>query len=152
MILEDMYVIFSVRPFHRNIARTILKAPKYYFYDTGQVIGDIGIKLENATACALLKEAHYLEDCYGEEVKLHYLMTKDGREIDFFVVRNDVPLLMAEVKWADGSPSSNFSIFEKYFPGVKKVQIVGKLDREKTYLDGTEIRAAHHWLSEFSLL
>ncbi len=54
-ILENMYVIFKVGPFHRNIARSILKAPKYYFYDTGQVIGDSGIKLENLTACALLK-------------------------------------------------------------------------------------------------
>lgn len=83
MILENMYVIFRVGTFHHNIARSILKAPKYYFYDTGQVIGDSGIKLENLTACALLKEIHYLEDCYGEQVQLHYLMTKDGREVDF---------------------------------------------------------------------
>ena len=152
MILENMYVIFRVGPFHRNIARSILKAPKYYFYDTGQVIGDLGIKLENLTACALLKETHYLEDCYGEQVQLHYLMTKDGREVDFFITRNDAPFLMAEVKWADSSPNSNFSIFDKYFPGVKKVQIVGKLDREKTYPDGTEIRSAHNWLADLTLI
>jgi len=59
-ILENMYIIFRIGPFHRNIARSILKAPKYYFYDTGQVIGDSGIKLENLTACALLKEIHYI--------------------------------------------------------------------------------------------
>ncbi|MBU0698539.1 MAG: ATP-binding protein [Proteobacteria bacterium] len=150
-ILENMFVIFRVGPFHRNIARSILKAPKYYFYDTGQVIGDSGIKLENLTACALLKEIHYLEDCYGEQVQLHYLMTKDGKEVDFFITRSEAPFLMTEVKWADSSPSSNFSIFDKYFPGVKKVQIVGKLDREKTYPDGTEIRSAHNWLSDLTL-
>jgi len=152
MILENMYVIFRVGTFHHNIARSILKAPKYYFYDTGQVIGDSGIKLENLTACALLKEIHYLEDCYGEQVQLHYLMTKDGREVDFFITRNNTPFLMAEVKWADSSSSSNFAIFDKYFPGVKKVQVVGKLDREKTYPDGTEIRSAHNWLADLSLL
>jgi predicted AAA+ superfamily ATPase len=150
-ILENMYVIFKVGPFHRNIARSILKAPKYYFYDTGQVIGDSGIKLENLTACALLKEIHYLEDCYGEQPQLHYLMTKDGKEVDFFITRNEAPFLMAEVKWADSSPSRNFSIFDKYFSGVKKVQIVGKLDREKTYPDGTEIRSAHNWLADLTL-
>jgi len=58
---------------------------------------------------------------------------------------------MTEVKWADSNPSSNFSIFDKYFPGVKKVQIAGKLDREKTYPDRTEIRLAHNWLANFSL-
>jgi predicted AAA+ superfamily ATPase len=150
-ILENMYIIFRVAPFHRNIARSILKAPKYYFYDTGQVIGDAGIKLENLTACALLKEIHYLEDCYGEQAQLYYLMTKDRREIDFYVTRNEEPFLMVEVKWADSVPTGNFSIFGKYFPGVKKVQIVGKLDREKTYKDGTEIRAAHSWLANLTL-
>ena len=150
-ILENMYIIFRIGPFHRNIARSILKAPKYYFYDTGQVIGDSGIKLENLTACALLKEIHYIEDCYGEQAQLYYLKTKDSKEIDFFVTRNEAPFLMTEVKWADSAPSRNFSIFGKYFPRAKKVQIVKKLDREKTYPDGTEIRSAHNWLADFSL-
>nr|HDN00718.1 ATP-binding protein [Deltaproteobacteria bacterium] len=150
-ILENMYIIFRVGPFHRNIARSILKAPKYYFYDTGQVIGDSGIRLENLTACALLKEIHYIEDCYGEQAHLYYLKTKDSREIDFFITRNEVPFLMIEVKWADSTPNRNFSIFGKRFPGVQKVQIVKKLDREKTYPDGTEIRSAHNWLADFSL-
>ena len=151
-ILENMYVIFRVGPFHRNIARSILKAPKYYFYDTGQVIGDSGIKLENLTACALLKEIHHIEDCYGEQAQLYYLKTKDSREIDFFITRNEAPFLMIEVKWADSSQSRNFSIFGKRFPGVKKVQIVKNLNREKTYPNGTEIRSAHTWLSDFSLI
>jgi predicted AAA+ superfamily ATPase len=150
-ILENMYIIFRVKPFHRNVARSILKAPKYYFYDTGQVVGDSGIKLENLTACALLKEIQYLEDCYGEQMTLYYLRTKDSREIDFLIIRDEAPLLMIEVKWADSIPCRNFSIFSKYFPGVKKVQIVRKLDREKTYPDGTEIRLAHNWLADFSL-
>ncbi|PQP34432.1 ATPase, partial [Desulfobacteraceae bacterium SEEP-SAG9] len=128
-ILENMYIIFKVRPFHSNIARSILKAPKYYFYDTGQVIGDVETKLENLTACAFLKEIHYLEDCYGDQLRLYYLMTKDGKEIDFFITRNEKPLLMAEVKWAESNPSRNFQIFDKYFPQAKKIQITGRLDR-----------------------
>jgi len=68
----------------------------------------------------LLKEIHYLEDCYGEQAQFHYLMTKDRREIDFYVTRNEEPFLMAEVKWADSVPTGNFSIFGKYFPGFSK--------------------------------
>jgi predicted AAA+ superfamily ATPase len=150
-ILETMYVVFSVRPFHRNIARSLLKAPKYYFYDTGQVLGHKGVKLENLTACALLKEIHFLEDCFGEWLRLHYLKTKNDREIDFFVSRDDVPLMLVEVKWADGNLSRNFSVFEKYFPGIKKVQIVKELAREKTYPGGAEVRLAANWLADFSL-
>jgi len=114
-ILENMYIIFRIGPYHQNIARSILKAPKYYFYDTGQVIGDSGTKLENLTACALLKEIHYTEDCYGEEAQLYYLKTKNNSEIDFFVIKDEAPFLMVEVKWADDTLSRNFSIFSKYF-------------------------------------
>ncbi|MBT3256946.1 MAG: ATP-binding protein [Deltaproteobacteria bacterium] len=151
-ILENMYIIFRVGPYHRNIARSILKAPKYYFYDTGQVIGNSGIKLENLTACALLKEIHSMADCFGDEAQLYYLKTKNNREIDFFITRDEAPFLMIEVKWADDTLSRNFSVFSKYFPGTKKVQIVKNLQREKTYPDGTEIRSAHNWLANFYLI
>jgi len=103
------------------------------------------------TACGLLKEIHYVEDCFGEQVSLFYLKTKDNKEIDFLVIRDEAPVLMIEVKWADNTLNPNFSIFSKHFPNIKKIQIVGKLKREKTYPDGTEIRSAHNWLANFSL-
>jgi predicted AAA+ superfamily ATPase len=150
-ILENMYVIFRVGPHHRNIARSILKAPKYYFYDTGQVLGDAGVKLENLTACALLKEIHFLEDCFGQQMELSFLKTRDGREIDFLVQNDGKPFAMIEVKWSDDTRSSNFPIFDRYLGDVKKIQLVKDCSREKTYPDGTEVRKAHKWLTSFSL-
>jgi len=150
-VLELMYVIFKVTPFHKNISRSLLKAPKYYFYDTGQVLGDSWTKLENLVACSLLKEIHFREDCFGEEWNLFYLRDKDGREIDFLITQNDMPSLMVEVKWSDANLSSNFSHFERYFTAIHKLQLVKKLNREKTYSDGAQIRMAHKWLAEVSL-
>jgi predicted AAA+ superfamily ATPase len=150
-ILENMYVLFRVPPFHRNVARSILKAPKFYFYDTGQVIGDSGVRLENLTACAILKEIHYLADCHGADMQLFYVRTKDGKEIDFLVTRQSTPACLLEVKWAEIRPSVNFRALAGFFPEAKKVQIVKELDREKTYPDGLEIRSAPDWLATFSL-
>lgn len=150
-ILENMYVIFKVSPFHKNVARSIQKAPKYYFYDTGQVVADQGIRLENLVACALKKEIHFREDCYGEERSLYYLRNKDGKEIDFFITADGNPSHMIEVKWKDGNLSSNFDLFGKYFPQTKKIQLAKALAREKTFPNGAEIRLAHRWLSELSL-
>ena len=150
-ILENMYVLFSVPPFHKNIARAIQKAPKFYFYDTGQVLGDPGVKLENAVACAIQKELHFREDCLGEEGKLYYLKDKDGREIDFCITANNAPSLLVEVKWKDGSLSPNFETFGKFFPGIKMIQVSKILDREKTYPNGAELRTASKWLSELDL-
>jgi uncharacterized protein len=147
-ILERLYVVFKVPPFHRNISRSILKAPKYYFYDTGQVNNEPGMRLENLVACALLKEMHFREDCLGEKWNLCFLKNKDGREIDFLLTKNEKPALMLEVKWSDGERSPNFSFFEKYLAGTKKIQIVKELKREKTYPDALEIRTTHSWLSE----
>ena len=148
--LENMYIVFRVVPFHENIARSLLKSPKYYFYDTGQVIGDDGLKLENLTACALLKEIHYREDCLGERLNLFYLRTKDGKEIDFFVTRNEKPQLMLEVKWADQNIRPNFAIFSKYFPESAKIQISKNIKKEKSFSDGSEIRLAHNWLAKLN--
>jgi predicted AAA+ superfamily ATPase len=61
-ILENLCVIFGVRPYHRNVARSLLKEPKYYFYDIGAVEGDIGVRLENTVALGLLREMHLLKD------------------------------------------------------------------------------------------
>ncbi len=150
-ILENMYVLFKVPPFHKNIARAIQKAPKFYFYDTGQVLGEQGIKLENAVACAIHKELHFLEDCLGESGNLYYVKNKDGKEIDFCVVKDNTPVLLVEVKWNHSSLSPNFEIFRKFFPHAKMVQISRKLDREKTFPNGAEIRRAARWLSELNL-
>jgi len=150
-MLETLYVVFKIFPFHKNISRSILKSPKYYFFDNGQVIDEPGLKLENLVACSLLKEIHFREDCMGEKWDLYYLRNKDGREIDFFVTKGERPALMIEVKWSDEERSSNFSSFEKYLAGAKKVQIVKELKREKTYPDGTEIRSAQNWLSYVNL-
>ncbi|MBN1410928.1 MAG: ATP-binding protein [Spirochaetales bacterium] len=148
-ILENLYIIFPVRPYAKNISRSLLKEPKYYFYDSGQVQGDPGVKLENIVACALLKEIHYLEDCRGISGSLRYLRTKDGKEIDFVAFIGDEVYLI-EVKYSDDSLSRNFKYFENFFPNAKKFQLVRNIDREKTYPDGTEICNVIPWLTRIT--
>jgi len=148
-LLEDLYVIFRVTPYHKNIARGILKEPKFYFYDTGMVAGSDGIELENLVACAMLKEAHRCQDVEGENIGLHYIRNKDGQEIDFLVTHENVPNQLVEVKWADGSLSPHF---KRFLPeaDLKRVQVVGQLGRSKSFPTGERIEPAHKFLSELS--
>jgi hypothetical protein len=150
-ILENLYVIFKVTPYSKKMRNTILKAPKYYFYDNGQVEGDMGVKLENMVACALYKELHYLEDCYGDDIALHFLRTKRGEEIDFLVVINNKPVRLIEVKWSDHHWSKSFSRFEELFTNVSKIQIVGEIQKEKTFSHLSEVRMAAPWLANLKL-
>ena len=144
-LLENMYVVFKILPFHKNIARANLKKPKYYFYDTARASGE-GPRLENLVACSLLKECHFRQDCLGENWELYYLGKKGGIEIDFVITRDDIPQIIVETKLSDNAPSKNFKSVEKELAGVKKIQLVKNLEREKTYPNGLEIRSLENWL------
>jgi predicted AAA+ superfamily ATPase len=130
-ILEDLYVIFPVRPYSRQIARSILKEAKYYFFDTGAVSSGSGGRLENMVALALLKELHYLEDTNGSKVSLHYLRDKEGREVDFLALVDGRPVLMAEVKEGDDSFAKSIFHFKSFLPAAAPYQAVLNLRRPK---------------------
>lgn len=148
-LLEDLYVIFRVTPYHKNIARGILKEPKFYFYDTGMVTGSDGIKLENLVACAMLKEIHRCQDVEGANLDLHYIRNKDGQEIDFLLTDENVPKQLIEVKWADDSLSPHFKKFLSGVP-LKRVQVVGQLGQSKSFPTGERIEPAQKFLSKLS--
>ncbi len=152
MMLENLYVIFKVPPYHKNIARALLKEPKYFFYDNGRVGNDNGARLENIVACALHKELNFITDTTGAETQLHFLRTKDGKEIDFLILIDNKPVLAIEVKWADEDLSPSFKYFAEYLPQCPGIQLVKELKREKTYSNGFAVRDVVQWLTTIPLL
>lgn len=149
-ILESLYIIFLVRPFHKNIARAIRKEPKLYFYDTGLVIGDEGVRLENTVALSLLKHVHFINDTKAKELSLCYLRNKEGQEVDFAFVEGQRLAELIEVKRADPSPSRSLAYFrDRFSPDARCVQAVMHLRRER-HIDGIEIRDAAEYLAELS--
>jgi predicted AAA+ superfamily ATPase len=146
-ILEALYVIFLVRPYHRNVARAILKEPKVYFFDTGYVIGDEGIKWENACATMLLKHSDYQQDVLGRESSLHYLRTKDGAEVDFVLCEGGDPTYLIECKHADNRPGPMLIKFAGLFPQAQTIQLVREL-RQDEYRRPVSILSGAKWLAE----
>ncbi|MDC7220009.1 MAG: ATP-binding protein [Spirochaetales bacterium] len=130
-ILESLYIIFLIRPYHRNIARSLLKEPKVYFFDTAYIKGDEGVKLENTVACGLLKNCHYEYDVNGNRMGLYYLRTKDKKEVDFLISRDDVAEEMIEVKLSNKSHSPSLRYFKERYPDIKAVQLVKNLALEE---------------------
>jgi hypothetical protein len=149
-IFESLYIVFKVSPFSKKIARSILKEPKVYFYDNGLVIGDEGIKFENFSACSLLKNVLGRNDYLGKNEKLHYLRTKEDREVDFALVSNDSEIIeIIEAKLSDGDLSKNLKYFsDKY--SLPATQIVKNLKREKQ-LGRIKIVKAENYLQELFL-
>lgn len=148
-ILEALFIVFSVSPYSKNIARSLLKEPKIYFYDTGLVQGDDGAKLENLVAIGLLKHAFGKTDSLGQEITLHYLRTKEGCEVDFALASAGVLEVMIEVKLSDAAPAKSLIKFcEKY--GYPACQIVKSL-RHEYQQKGVRILKAEQFLSNLFL-
>jgi predicted AAA+ superfamily ATPase len=148
-ILEALYVVFTVRPYSRNIARALLKEPKVYFFDTALVNAGEGARFENACAAMLLKHVHYLQDVAGRRLALNYVRDKEGREVDFVVCESDEPIGFAECKLADASISPYLATLSERFPAAGAVQLVRDL-RQPEQRGRVAVEPAARWLAELS--
>src|SRR3989339_688633 len=128
-IIEKMYIAFCVYPFTKKIPRSILKPAKVYFFDNADVLADEGARLENLIAAMLLKRIHFLEDYHGFRCALHYIRDKEGREIDFAVIKEGVLESLIEVKLNDEKPSKALQYYTQKLKPKKSIQIVGNLKR-----------------------
>ena len=131
-ILEALYIVFRITPFSHNIARSLLKEPKIYFFDTGLIKGDNGCKFENLVAVCLLKHVLAKIDYQAKPYSLCYLHTKEQQEVDFALVHDDQIEKIVEVKFKNHQISPHLHYFhEKYH--LPALQVVKDLKRE--YVD-----------------
>jgi len=129
-VFEALYIVFRVTPFSKHISRSLLKSPKLYFYDTGLVIGDNGAQFENLMALSLHDRVTQDFDRLGRRSELHYLKTKEKKEVDFCLVADGKPVQLIEAKVSDPSLSSHLIYYaEKY--GIPASQIVWHLKNER---------------------
>lgn len=127
-LLEAFYIVFTVTPFVRNVAKAILKEPKIYFYDTGQVTDKGGARLENLVALHLLKRNQFLEDTQGKKMGLHYLKDKTQREVDFVTLDNKNLEWLIEIKSSDQQFSKSLVHFSEKLAPKQSFQLVRNLN------------------------
>ena len=148
-LLEALFLVFRVPPFSRDIARSLLKEPKIYFYDTAMVNGDAGARLENLVAVSLLKDLLGRNDYLGERWRLHYLRTKEGRETDFALIKDERIHQIIECKSSDGRPDKNLFHFSSKY-SLRAIQLVGNL-RNDQMVRNIEMRNTGRFLEELFL-
>ncbi len=148
-ILQALYIVFAIQPWHHNIARAILQTPKVYFFDTGLVRGDAGVRFENAVAAMLLKHVHFRQDAQGKNIGLHYIRTKDGAEVDFALSEENRLTHLVECKLSDKAPHRALTRFANHFAEAEAVQIVYDL-RQEEHRAPVHILDAANWLRGLS--
>jgi len=106
-VLEGYYYCYRIRPWYKNIATALRKEPKTYLWDWSK-IDDKGKRHENFVASQLLKYVHWLTDLGYGDYQLHYLRTKDQKEVDFIVTENNQPWFLVEVKSSSSQPLNKY--------------------------------------------
>lgn len=129
-LLDQTFVTYALKPWHRNISKRLVKSGKIYFYDVMllcHLLGQspqflaknsphrFGHVLENFVLSELLK-AKYSS---LKEVKIRFYRSSEGKEVDF-VLEWEGKLIAIEVKHAE-------MVTEKDLAGIKELeQLVGE--------------------------
>lgn len=123
-VLESFYYCFSVRPWTKNISRSLIKNPKLYLWDWS-MIKDEGAKHENFIASHLIKAVHFWTDYGFGDYKLYYCRDKNQREVDFLIAKNDKPWIIIEAKSSASEPlSPNLKMFHSILGTEHAFQVV----------------------------
>jgi predicted AAA+ superfamily ATPase len=111
-VLESVYYCFRIRPYIKDVARSILKEPKIFLWDWALAESE-GARTENFVASHLFKMVQFLNDGGYGEYGLFYLRDKDKREVDFVVTRDAMPWFLVEVKSGDEPISPSLRHFQQ---------------------------------------
>lgn len=107
-LLAQVFIIYRVGAFSRNLRKEISKGAKWYFYDNGirnaivsefkslHLRNDIGILWENYLMSERIK---YISNS-GDEVPHYFWRTYDGQEIDLIETTGE-KVRAFEFKWGD---------------------------------------------------
>jgi hypothetical protein len=106
-VLEASNIIYLLYPYYQTYGKRIIKNPKVYFLDTGLVCYLTGLNTEkhilNGPMVGSLFENYCIQETVkqfnnaGLQLKLYYLATKNGSEIDL-IIEYETKLYPFEIK------------------------------------------------------
>ncbi len=106
-LLEACYIVFLLRPHHRNFRKRLIKSPKLYFHDTGLASWLLSIETERAMNLSPMRGplfenlivSEMLKTRYnsGRRNNFHFWRDRAGHEVDVVVDRGD-KLIPVEMK------------------------------------------------------
>lgn len=99
-MLKEFYLVFTIRPWQKNVIRAIRKEPKLYFYDWS-TLDDPGARFENMTAVTLLRMAARISESGLGRFEIAYIRDKEKREADFVLEKDNAPMALFEAKMGD---------------------------------------------------
>ena len=127
-VLERFYLVFTIGPWSRQVARATRKARKLYLLDYA-TIEDRAARFENMVAVELLRAVTMWNDLGYGPFGLHFVRNKEKEEVDFLVSEKRRPRLLIETKTAEMGLDRALRRFQDQL-GVPAVQLT---DEGTTY-------------------
>jgi predicted AAA+ superfamily ATPase len=122
-LLARLHYGFMVRPWFKNVAKSLRKEPKWFQRDWSGLADD-GARAETLVACHLLKAVEGWTDLGFGDFELRYLRDKQKREVDFLVVRDRKPWFLAEVRLNETNLSPSLAHFQGQTKAAHAFQVV----------------------------
>ena len=101
-LLEASYIIFLLKPYHRNFGKRLIKTPKLYFYDTGLACSVLEIESASQVSSHYLRgglvESFVISEFYKERCNrglmpnFYFWRDKMGNEIDCLIASGDTAI------------------------------------------------------------
>jgi len=126
-VLGNLHLGFLIRPWFRNVARSLRKEPKWFLRDWASIKG-LGEKAETFVGCHLLKAVNGWTDLGLGKFELCYLRDKEKREVDFIVIRDGEPWFLVEAKHRDTSLSGSLEYYQNQLRAPFAFQVIIEAD------------------------
>ena len=98
--LERLYLVFTIAPWTRSVARATQKARKLNLVDYG-LVENRAARFENMVALELLRAVTLWNDLELGPFGLHFVRNKEKEEADFLITERRRPRLLVETKAAE---------------------------------------------------
>ncbi len=126
-LLCNLHLGFLLRPWFKNVTRSLRKEPKWFLRDWS-VVEDPGDRAETFVGCHLLKAVEGWNDLGLGGFEIGYLRDKEKREVDFVVVRDGRPWFLVEVKLREEKVSKALSYFQERLKAPYAFQVILEAD------------------------
>lgn len=131
-ILEASYIIFLLKPYHRNYNKRLVKSPKIYFHDTGLAASLLGLSSREQLSTHYLRGELFENLIITEHVKSQYALGVDPsiyfwrdsnqNEVDLLIEQKD-KLYAVEIK-------SSATLNPAFFKSLNKFQSISEISPE----------------------
>lgn len=141
-VLEASFIVYRLKPFHKNYNKRLVKRSKIYFTDTGLVCSLLGIKKQEEFDYHFLKGGifetfiinEFLKLNYnlGEKYEMYFWRDNHRKEIDL-ILDFGLKQLAVEIK-------SGKTVNDRFFSGLKYWKNLTNTENENLFLiyGGTE--------------